>query len=114
MSESAKRVAGTIENRKYHRSTVLWPATLICRSAMLDCVIFNISANGAKVIIKSALEGATTVTLSCPRFGDLEAEIVWRNQGSIGLRFAAPPEDVAKALGDTLPLLPSNGQGSAS
>ena len=27
-----------------------------------------------------------TVTLSCPRFGDLEADIVWRNQSSLGLR----------------------------
>ena len=48
--------------------------------------------------------------LSCPRFGDLAADIVWRNQSSIGLRFVAPPEDVAKALGDTLPLLPTDGQ----
>ena len=110
MSESAERVAGTIENRKYHRSTVLWPATLVCRNMPLDCVIFNISANGAKVIVKSALEGVTAVILSCPRFGDLAADIVWRNQSSIGLRFVAPPEDVAKALGVTLPLLPSGAQ----
>jgi hypothetical protein len=110
MAESAERVAGTIENRRYHRSTVLWPATLIRGGALLDCVIFNISANGAKVILKTPLEGATMVTLSCPRFGDLEAEIVWRNEGSIGLRFSAPPEDVARALGDTLPLLPQNGR----
>ena len=114
MAESAERVTGTIENRKYHRSTVLWPATLVCRNTMLDCVIFNISANGAKVILKAPLEGVTNVILSCPRFGDLEAEIMWRNQSSIGLRFAAPPEDVARALGDTLPLLPQGGQDPSS
>jgi PilZ domain len=114
MAESAERVTGTIENRKYHRSTVLWPATLISRNTMHDCVIFNISANGAKVILKAPLEGVTTVILSCPRFGDLEAEIVWRNQSSIGLRFSAPPEDVARALGDTLPLLPQGAQSTKS
>jgi hypothetical protein len=114
MAESAERVTGGIENRKYHRSTVLWPATLICRNTMYDCVIFNISANGAKVILKAPLEGVTSAILSCPRFGDLEAEIVWRNQSSIGLRFGAPPEDVARALGDTLPLLPQGGQTPSS
>lgn len=109
MSDNAKRVAGTIENRRYRRSTVLWPATVICRHSAFDCVIFNISANGAKIMIKNVPEDATSVILSCRRFGDLEAEIMWRNQNAIGLRFAASPEDVAKALGDTLPLLPETG-----
>lgn len=114
MAESAERIAGTIENRRYHRSTVLWPATLVFSDTSLDCVIFNISANGAKVIIKGFPESTVMVTLSCRRFGELETEIVWRNQTSLGLRFMKPPEEVAKAFGDTLPLLPSNGQGSAS
>jgi PilZ domain len=106
MSDGAERIAGTIENRKYHRSTVLWPATLLCRNSAFDCVIFNISANGAKVMMGNELEVKTQVILSSVRFGDLAGEIVWRSPNSIGVRFFASPEDVAKALGDTLPLLP--------
>jgi PilZ domain len=105
MAEAAARNAGTIENRRYHRSTVLWPATLVWRRNTYDCIIFNISANGAKVMIKDASEEMKMVTLCSGRFGEFEGEVVWRGQGAIGMRFSAPPEEVARALGDTLPRL---------
>jgi hypothetical protein len=105
MSESAEQTAGTLENRRYHRSTVLWPATLVWRRSSFDCVVFNISANGAKVMIKDAAAEMKMVTLCSPRFGELDGEIVWRAPGAVGLRFIATPEDVARTLGDLLPRL---------
>jgi hypothetical protein len=105
MADGAERIAGTIENRRYHRSTVLWPATLVWRRNSYDCVIFNISANGARVMIGDAASEMKMVTLCSPRFGEIEGEIVWRGPSAIGVRFSAPPEEVAKALGDTLPRL---------
>ncbi len=81
----AERIVGTAENRKYHRASVLWPANLLCRSNSFECVIFNISANGAKVMIKN----------------------------SLGIRFILEPELVAKMLGDKLPLLPPGSDGTA-
>jgi hypothetical protein len=102
----AERIVGTVENRKYHRASVLWPATLHCRNNSFECVIFNISANGAKVMIKNSLEDKARVTLSSIRFGALEGDIVWRSPSAIGIRFLLAPSLVAKALGDKLPLLP--------
>ena len=102
----AERIVGTVENRKYHRASVLWPATLVCRNNRFECVIFNISANGAKVMIKNSLEDKARVTLTSPRFGALEGDIVWRSPSAIGLRFLLEPERIAKVLGDKLPLLP--------
>ena len=97
--------AGTIENRRYHRTTVLWPATLLCRNTSFDCVIFNISANGAKVMIKNKLETKTPVILSSSKFGDLAGEVVWQNPNALGIRFFQPPEEIVKLLGDKLPPL---------
>ena len=105
MSDPAEQIAGTVENRRYHRSTVLWPATLVWRRSSYDCVVFNISANGAKVMIKDAAADMKIVTLCSPRFGELDGEIVWRAPGAVGLRFIATPEDVARTLGDLLPRL---------
>ena len=109
----AERIVGTIENRKYHRASVLWPANLLCRNNNFECVIFNISANGAKVMIKNSLDDDTRVTLSSPRFGALDGDIVWRSPNSLGIRFILEPELVAKMLGDKLPLLPPESDGTA-
>lgn len=106
MSDSAKSTAEPAENRRYHRATVLWPATLLCRNNAFDCVIFNISANGAKVMIRNSLEVQQRVTLCSPRFGEIEGRIIWRGSTAIGVQFVAPPEEVAKLLGG-LPLLPA-------
>jgi hypothetical protein len=103
----AESIVGTMENRRYHRTTVLWPATLLCRSSALDCVIFNISANGAKVMLKNSLEMKVPVILSSIRFGELAGEVVWQNPNAVGIRFFAAPEDVVRMLGDKLPLDPS-------
>jgi hypothetical protein len=103
MAEPAENIAGTVENRKYHRSTVLWPATLVWRRNSYDCIIFNVSANGAKVMVKEPADEMKMVTLCSPRFGELDGEVMWRAPGAIGIRFIAPPEDVAKMLGDLLP-----------
>ena len=108
MSDPAEQISGSLENRRYHRSTVLWPATLIWRRSSFACVVFNISANGAKVMIKDAAAEMKMVTLCSPRFGELDGEVVWRAPGAVGMRFIATPEDVAKILGDLLPRLYEN------
>ncbi len=109
----AERIVGTAENRRYHRASVLWPATLLCRNNSFECVIFNISANGAKLMIKNSLEDKARVTLSSPRFGAFDGDVVWRSPGSLGIRFLLAPEQVAEVLGDKLPLLPARGEEDA-
>jgi hypothetical protein len=107
MSETAKTIASGVDNRRFHRTTVLWPASLVHDGRALDCVIFNISANGAKVITKVQFPEKAAVILRSVRFGELSGEIVWSSPSAIGIRFMATPQDVAKAMGDSLPLLPA-------
>jgi PilZ domain-containing protein len=105
-------IAGKAATRKYRRASVHWLATLACRGASLPCVISNLSANGAKVMVEHPPEGQARVTLACPRFGALEGEIVWRSPRALGIRFILAPDLVAVVLEGKLPVLP-RGRGVA-
>jgi hypothetical protein len=64
-------------------------------------------------MIKNSLEDKARVTLSSPRFGAFDGDVVWRSPGSLGIRFLLAPELVAEVLGDKLPLLPARGEEDA-
>jgi hypothetical protein len=96
-------IGGMSEFRKYRRAAVHWPATLACRSANVACVISNLSAAGAKIMIADPPEGQARVTLSSSRFGALEG----------GIRFVLDPDLVATVLDDKLPQLPRRDDAAA-
>jgi hypothetical protein len=107
------RIVGTAEIRKYRRASVHWLATLACRGASIACVISNLSANGAKLMVDDPPEGEARVMLSCARFGALEGEIIWRSPSALGIRFVLAPDLVAGVLDDKLPVLPRRSDAAA-
>jgi hypothetical protein len=109
----AGHIGGMSEFRKYRRAAVHWPATLACRSTNVACVISNLSANGAKVMIADPPEGQARVTLSSSRFGALEGEIVWCSPNALGIRFVLDPDLVATVLDDKLPQVPRRDDAAA-
>jgi hypothetical protein len=106
-------IGGMSEFRKYRRAAVHWPATLACRSANVACVISNLSANGAKIMVANPPEGQARVTLSSSRFGALEGEIIWRSPSALGIRFVLAPDLVATVLDDKLPTVPRGNDAAA-
>lgn len=92
------------ETRRFERTTVLWSGQLVCREQIVACVIVNISAGGAMVRAEDAAFFATSVVLRNPRIGDLAAEVVWRQNDELGLRFADDSETVAEIIGRALAL----------
>jgi PilZ domain-containing protein len=105
--------ADKVAIRKYRRASVHWLATLACRGASIPCVIANLSANGAKVMVDDPPHGQARVTLSCSHFGALAGEIVWRSPQALGIRFVMAPDLVAGVLEGKLPVLPF-GSGAAA
>jgi hypothetical protein len=99
--------------RQYRRASVHGLATRECRGASAPCVISNLSANGAKVMVENPPEGQARVTLSCARFGALEGEIIWRSPSALGIRFVLPPELVASVIDDKLPVVPRGSDAAA-
>ncbi len=90
------------EIRRYDRTTVLWSGHLVFREQSVACVIVNISAGGAMVRSEDPAFFMTSVVLRNSRIGDLAAEVVWRQDDELGLKFADDPETVAEIIGRAL------------
>jgi PilZ domain len=90
--------------RRYKRAKVLWPATLVADAEHLDCIILDLSANGARIRVAGGVPmPISEVVLEIPRFGAFSATAAWNSETELGLRFAEDPIRVAELLGDTLP-----------
>ncbi len=90
------------ELRRFERTTVLWSGELVYREQIVACVIVNISAGGAMVRAEDPAFLMTSVVLRNSRIGDLAAEVLWRQDGELGLKFAESPETVAEIIGRAL------------
>ncbi len=90
------------EHRRFERTTVLWSGHLVYREQSVACIIVNISAGGAMVRSEDPAFFMNSVVLRNPRIGDLAAEVVWRQNEELGLKFAEDPEIVAEIIGRAL------------
>ncbi len=87
------------EVRRFERTTVLWSGQLIYREQIVACLIVNISSGGAMVRSEDPAFYATSVVLRNAHIGELAAEVVWRQNDELGLKFADDPETVAEIIG---------------
>ena len=96
---------GSQNRRASPRSAILMTARLYQRGRLVDCVVSNVSATGAKVLLPGpadehlavAAVGAV-VTLTAQRFGDFPARVVWVQGAMMGVQFLLPAEDVEGLL----------------
>ena len=118
MIEAASNLSIGVNQRRFRRRPVLWAATLAWDGCAVACVVFNVSANGAKVVIsplaakvmmREGLAAGTGIVLRAAPFGELAGEVVWSKPTALGIRFRAAPDEVARRLGGRLRLLPGAG-----
>ena len=105
MSAETIATAQGQERRRFKRNTTVLTGTLFCRDEILDCVVMNISANGAKIKLKQAPANGEAVTLLVNRYGVFTGTIAWRADESVGLQFDEDPKRVAKAIGEQTPTI---------
>jgi len=93
--------------RRYPRTRVVWPATLRTAIGTFDCLVLDLSANGAKIqfsIPPGEIEGL--VMLAIPRLPGLNATVAWTHPDhgmELGLTFDDPPAEVATLLASVMP-----------
>lgn len=93
--------------RRYPRTRVVWPATLRTAVGSFDCLVLDLSANGAKIqfsVPPGEIEGL--VMLAIPRLPGFNATVAWTHPDhgmELGLTFDDPPEEVAALLTSVLP-----------
>ncbi len=90
------------ERRRFGRARVLWSGHLVYGDQAVACLIVNIAAGGAMVRTDEAAACPASVTLRNPRFGDLAAEITWRKNNEMGLKFLDDEQTVAALIGKAL------------
>ena len=90
--------------RNHPRFTVVWTGRIVATSRVLDCVILNISASGAKLRVFESMELPQRFTLIVDRFGDFPAELVWRDRRSAGVRFVGDPSQIGQTFAQALPV----------
>lgn len=91
------------ENRRYERYPLMLEAEVSIGGEAFGCVIFGLSAGGAKVRLRGA-EGLSERCLSepadlhIPRFGGFEGEIVWKDDEFIGIEFHENHKTIMKLI----------------
>lgn len=94
----------TTNRRRYDRVTVLWNGKLLYGDEAVDCLIVNISAEGAMVQISDPLAVGTPVILKNERLGAFAGKVAWENdENHYGLQFLDDKDEIAQVLGLMLP-----------
>lgn len=90
------------ERRRYERATVLWTSRILFDDKAVDCVIINISAEGAMIQVSENLEVGDSAIIKNERIGAFAGKVVWKTETQIGLSFFDDPAEIALALGRVL------------
>lgn len=89
---------GEKNRRKFERTAVLWSGSLDCEGQSVDCVIVNVSPEGAMVRVENPAVCKKSVVLRSPRFGELSGEIIWRQDKELGIDFQDSEQVVARKI----------------
>lgn len=106
----ARPAASPEDRRRYKRQRVLWTAKLYQRGVIHECVVANVSAGGARMIMEiqfgapdPGIEHGALAMLTIDRFGDFPGRVVWHEERYIGLEFLQPADEVFAIIGSQLP-----------
>jgi len=84
------------EKRVFERYHVSVGAEMTLGGESVECSTIDISAGGAKVRFKT--DPFKKVVLSIPPFGELEGEIVWKDEEYVGIQFHGQNDRIAEIV----------------
>ncbi len=84
------------EKRHFERYHVSVPAEVSFGGESLECATIDISEGGAKVRFK--MDPFKRITLSIPPFGEVEGEIIWKDDEYVGIKFLGDHQRMAELI----------------
>jgi len=87
------------ERRAHTRRKVLWKAKLEAGDYYFECLVYDISLQGAKVKLDLPLEQGSSANISMKEKDPLSSKVAWATDGYVGLNFKDMPEQVRHMLG---------------
>ncbi len=115
MHTPARRPLQESERRNFSRVSILLTGVLSHRDGIEDCVVRDLSVNGAMISVESVPAIGSPATLEIARVGGfrgrekdvaangLRAEVAWHRNDQVGLRFTGKPHEVAETMAGLLP-----------
>jgi hypothetical protein len=90
-----------LNRRLDSRTKVIWSGRLHRDGVVLECEIFDVSAEGAKARVAVHMAVKATVVLEIDRLGMFAGEIRWRTANQIGIRFLESAGTIQERLRGT-------------
>ena len=92
-----------VEKRQFGRFPFMVESTVSVGQGVIDCVIFDISAGGAKVRLEGTeispqKDRIETIVLHIPGFGGFEGKIVWTDDQYVGIQFRETHKTMVKLV----------------
>lgn len=95
------------DRRRYRRAHILWPAKFWHGEIQRECIVMNLSLNGAKLRWFANQDSAgrfkpkkgDLITLDLDGYGLFRGHMVWSAGKNLGLQFEESPEAIQAALG---------------
>lgn len=91
---------GEFETMRVHkRVTVIWPAAISIKEHQIKCIIYNLSLGGARLKLSMPLAVGAPLNIKIKDFDTLDAVVIYRSKGYIGLGFSEDPEHIKSVFG---------------
>ncbi len=115
MHTPARRPLQESERRNFSRVSILLIGVLSHRDGIEDCVVRDLSVNGAMISVENAPAIGSPATLEIVRVGGfrgrekdvaangLRAEVAWHRIDQMGLTFTGKPHEIAETMAGLLP-----------
>jgi len=85
-----------VDRRAHERKSVLLEAAISDGALQEDSVLLNISEGGAMLRVSDPFMCPTSLDVEISRIGSIPAEVAWRRDDKIGVRFKESPQIVAR------------------
>jgi hypothetical protein len=94
MGGSARNMGLGAERRRHERSPLLYSGSLYDGDKMVDCVIKDISASGARVMVERRIVDQQSFVLDIDGVGLIASKIIWQSADHAGIEFLNDPGTV--------------------
>jgi hypothetical protein len=98
MKTKPKEFPSHLDERKFKRADTVIPGMLIFGNLKVRISVLDLSIAGAKIRTDAPIDAGRRISLAIDGFGSFPAEVVWRREGRIGIRFRDEPSVIAEAL----------------
>ncbi len=92
----------SIADRQFQRVRTLLTGVLILDDALVDVMVLDISANGARIRAKEAVPDVSEFKIRVNGVGQFQGVVRWREGNTFGVQFLEEPQEVARNLGGRL------------